>query len=76
MQEHGIAAIKEEGRGRQRSYRIRALNSPQILTPSQVDLLPSMLHDAHDIWIERAKLDLEAWRQLELPILSDQDDVR
>jgi hypothetical protein len=76
MQEHRIAGIKEEGSGRQRTYRIRALNSPQILTPSQVDRLPAVLHDAHDIWIERARLDLEAWRQLELPILSDQDDVR
>ena len=72
----GLAGIKEEGSGRQRTYRIRALNSPQILTPSQVDRLPAVLHDAHDIWIERARLDLEAWRQLELPILSDQDDVR
>ena len=71
LREERIAAIREEGQGRQRSYRIRVLNSPPLLTPTQVQRLPPILRDAHDEWIERARLDLEAWQQLDLPFLDD-----
>lgn len=74
MQQEGIASLREEGRGRQRSYRIRVLNSPPILTPSQVQRMPLLLSNAHDEWIERAKLDLAAWQQLELPLLTGVQD--
>lgn len=76
MQSEGIAAIREEGHNKQKAYRIRALNSPRMLTPAQVARLSILLHDAHDVWIERARLDLAAWQQLELPILSGADDVQ
>lgn len=75
MQNEGIAAIREEGKGRQRSYRIRVLNSPPLLTPSQVNRMPPLLGNAHDEWIERAKLDLAAWQQLELPLLTELNDA-
>ena len=71
MQTEGVAAIREEGKGRHRVYRIRVLNSPRLLTPYQVQRLPKVLHDAHDEWLERARLDLVAWQQLELPFLPE-----
>ena len=74
LQREAVAAVREEGNGRRRSYRVRALNSPPILTPIQAGRLSPVLQEAHDKWIEYAQLDLKAWYQLDLPLLSDLDD--
>ncbi len=74
LQKEGVATIREEGQQRKRPYRIRVLNSPRLLTPFQAEKFKPQLQDAHDEWVERARLDLEAWQQLDLPVLTEPKD--
>jgi hypothetical protein len=67
-----VAAIREEGQSTRKGYRIRVVNTPAMLTPRQAEHLSPLLQQAHDDWLERARLDLHAWQQLEMESLLEE----
>jgi hypothetical protein len=69
LRQERLALIREEGSGSQVAYRLLVVNEPPLLCPSQVDKLAARLQEIHRDWLDKARLELEEWRQLSMDSL-------
>jgi hypothetical protein len=58
------------GAGRETRHWFRVLESLPLLTPAQVQALPSRLQEAHERFIMKSKIDFDEWQRLTAPTLA------